>query len=144
MGDLLCVSLWMGPPIQRLATKLEDFRASLSLTSSSTRCRSLDASVWDSSSKSPVGFKEILSISRSASLYQHEQSSYMIWKRFIETLHISNTPLVIHTRSNQAAVIACQLFNNSSPMKNIRFYYIPHYFSCVTVSLPYVFILTLN
>lgn len=61
--DLLCVSLWAGPPIHRLAAKLDDLRASLSLTSSSTRCRSLEASDWDSSNKSPAGHREIISLS---------------------------------------------------------------------------------
>lgn len=56
--DLLWVSVWTGPPAHRLAAKLVDFRASLSLTSSSTRCRSRDASDWDSSSKSPTGFRQ--------------------------------------------------------------------------------------
>lgn len=64
LWDLLWVSVWPGPPIHRLAAKLEDFRASLSLTSSSTLCRSLDASDWDSSSKSPVRFKESWSASK--------------------------------------------------------------------------------
>lgn len=59
--NLLCVSFWMWPPVHRLPAKLEDFRASLSLTSSSTRCRSLDASDWDSSSKSPANFRELSS-----------------------------------------------------------------------------------
>lgn len=67
--DLLCVSLWTGPPIHKLAAKLDDLRASLSLTSSSTRCRSLDASDWDSSNKSPAGNREILSLSGTTSLY---------------------------------------------------------------------------
>lgn len=50
------VSVWTGVPIQALAKlDVEDFSASLSLTSSSTRLRSFSASDWDSSSRSPMG-----------------------------------------------------------------------------------------
>lgn len=121
LWDLLCVSVCMGPPIHRLAAKLEDLRASLSLTSSSTLCRSRDASDWDSSSKSPARFKEILSLSITApagsiSLNSHHLGSY-------EKVCGRSTP---PGESHKAKSGHSYYWHVSfSQINIIRFYYIP-------------------
>lgn len=59
---LPCLSVWTGAPMHRLEAKLvvDDFSASLSLTSSSTFFRSFAASVWDSSNRSPTSHEKTM------------------------------------------------------------------------------------
>lgn len=121
--DLLCVSVWMGPPIHRLAAKLEDFRASLSLTSSSTRCRSRDASDCDSSSKSPASFREISSQSPSGtvrpflSVNDKWDVSEIKW-RILSKQHV-------FSESQREWLDHCHHWRaRQLPEKSVRFYYI--------------------
>lgn len=138
LSDLLCVSVWMGPPIHRLAAKLEDLSASLSLTSSSTRCRSLDASDWDSSSKSPARFREILSLSNTATARSISLNSHQVG--YDEKVCGRSTPFWWITKGaiRPFTSLACKLFNKwrSSGFTTCRLK------CCIGVSLQYLYIWT--